>query len=104
MKGMEGALAYYNELSQHLSAVGIATVYGLDDGEVRLRVPVGSRIFSSPQRPTQPPMQWVPGALPPVVKRPERQADNSPPTSAEVKETWINTSSPPTRLHGVMLN
>jgi hypothetical protein len=33
------------------SVVGIATVYGLDDREVGVRVPVGLRIFSSPQRP-----------------------------------------------------
>jgi hypothetical protein len=33
------------------SAVGIATGYGLDDQGVRVRVPVGSRIFSSPSRP-----------------------------------------------------
>jgi hypothetical protein len=30
-------------------AVGIATGYGLDDREVEVRVPVGSRIFSSPR-------------------------------------------------------
>jgi hypothetical protein len=33
------------------SAVGIATGYGLDDGGVGVRVPVGSRIFPSPRRP-----------------------------------------------------
>jgi hypothetical protein len=33
---------------------------------------------------TQPPIQWVLG-----VKRSEREADHSPPTSAEVKKTWI---------------
>jgi hypothetical protein len=32
------------------SAVGIATGYGLDDRGVGVRVPVGSRIFSSPRR------------------------------------------------------
>jgi len=36
--------------------------------------------------PTQPPIQWVPGSLPLGVKRPGRQADHSPPSSAEVKE------------------
>jgi hypothetical protein len=36
--------------------------------------------------PTQPPIQWVPGALSLGVKRPEREADHSPPSSAEVKE------------------
>jgi hypothetical protein len=38
--------------------------------------------------PTQPPIQWVPGALTPGVKRPGREADHSLPTSAEVKNTW----------------
>jgi hypothetical protein len=33
------------------SSVGMATAYGLDDGGVGVRVPEGSRIFSSPRRP-----------------------------------------------------
>jgi hypothetical protein len=33
------------------SAIGIATGYGLDDQVVGVRVPVGSRIFSSPRPP-----------------------------------------------------
>jgi hypothetical protein len=33
------------------SAVGIATGYVLDDPRVGVRVPVGSRMFSSPRRP-----------------------------------------------------
>jgi hypothetical protein len=33
------------------SVVGIATTYGLDDRGVGVRVPVGSRIFSSRNRP-----------------------------------------------------
>jgi hypothetical protein len=44
---------------------------------------------------TQPPIQWVPGALSPWVKRPGREADHSPPASAEVKKLWIYTSTPP---------
>jgi hypothetical protein len=35
------------------------------------------------------------GALFPGVKRPGREADRSPPASAEVKNTWIYTSTPP---------
>jgi hypothetical protein len=35
--------------------------------------------------PTQPPMQWVPGALSLGVKWLGREADHSPPSSAEVK-------------------
>jgi hypothetical protein len=44
---------------------------------------------------TQPPIQCVPGAFPPGIKRPVREADHSPPCSAEVKMTWIYTSTPP---------
>jgi hypothetical protein len=44
---------------------------------------------------TQPPIQWVPGALSPGVKRQGREADHSPPTIAEVKTMWIYTSTPP---------
>jgi hypothetical protein len=36
--------------------------------------------------PTQSPIQWVPGTLPLGVKRPGREADHSPPSSAEVRE------------------
>jgi hypothetical protein len=36
---------------------------------------------------TQPHLQWVLGALSPGVKRSGREADHSPPTSAEVKKT-----------------
>jgi hypothetical protein len=42
---------------------------------------------------TQPPIQWVPGALSPGVKWPGREADRSPPSSAEVKNAWSYTSS-----------
>jgi hypothetical protein len=34
----------------------------------------------------------------------ERQADHSPPTSAEVRKTWIYTPTLPIRLHGVVLS
>jgi hypothetical protein len=37
-------------------------------------------------RPTQPPIQWVAGALSLGVKRQGSEADHSPPSSAEVKE------------------
>jgi hypothetical protein len=36
--------------------------------------------------PTQPPIQWVPGALSLGIKRPGRYANHSPPSSAEIKE------------------
>jgi hypothetical protein len=73
------------------SAVGIATGYELDDRGVGVRVPVGSRIFSTSSRPalgpTQPPIQWILWALFPGVKRPGREAHYSSPTSAEFKKT-----------------
>jgi hypothetical protein len=81
------------------SSVGIATGYGLDGRRVGVRVPVGARIFSTSSRPVlgpiQPPILWVPRALSLEVKRPGRETDHSPSTSAEVKKTWIYTSTPP---------
>jgi hypothetical protein len=38
--------------------------------------------------PTQPPIQWIPGALSLEIKRLGREADHSHPSSAEVKE-WV---------------
>jgi hypothetical protein len=55
-------------------------------------------------RPTQPPIQWVPGTFSRGVKRPGREAHHSPPSSAEIKNPWIFTSTPPIRLHGVVLS
>jgi hypothetical protein len=83
------------------SAVGIATVYGLDDRGFGVWVSVGEWIFTSSRRPNR---LWDPpillsngylGVLPPEVKRPGREADHSPTTSAYVKKTWIYISTPP---------
>jgi len=38
--------------------------------------------------------QWIPGALSPGVKRPGREADHSPSSSAEMKNAWRYTSTP----------
>jgi hypothetical protein len=60
----------------------------------------GFEFFSSPPRtrpvlgPMQPPIQWLPGALSLGIKRPGREADPSPPSSAEVKNSWNYTSTP----------
>jgi hypothetical protein len=66
--------------------------------------------------PTQFPVQCVPRALTPVAKRLGREADHSPPSSADVKNAWRYTSIPPyvsmewclikdrIRLHGVELS
>jgi len=65
---------------------------GLDD---RGWIPGRNRdSFFSPTRldrllsPTQPPIQWVTGALSPGVKRPALQADHSPQSGTEVKNMW----------------
>jgi hypothetical protein len=61
-------------------------------------------VFRTALGPTQPPFQWLSGALSLGVKRLVRGADHSPPSSAEVKNAWSYTSIPPTRLHGVVLS
>jgi hypothetical protein len=72
------------------------TGYGFGRPRGRSSSPCRGKIFhfSTSSRPnlgpTQPPIQWVPG-----VKRPEREADHSPPTSAEVKIMWIYKPTPP---------
>jgi hypothetical protein len=40
----------------------------------------------------------------PGVKAEGREADHSPPSSAEVKNAWSYTSTPLTRLHDVVLS
>jgi hypothetical protein len=74
------------------SLVGIATGYGLDDQGSVVRIPLAGRNFqfSMSSRPalgpTQPPIEWVPGALSTKIKLSECEADHSPPTSSEVKK------------------
>jgi hypothetical protein len=77
------------------SSVSIATGYEMDDQGGGSSSPgrVKNFHFSISSRQalgsTQPPIKWVPG-----VKRQGREADHSPPTSAEVTKVWIYTSSP----------
>jgi hypothetical protein len=55
-----------------------------------------SRSASPVLRSTQPPVQWVPGTLSPGVKRPGREVDHSPPTSAEENvDLHIHSHTPP---------
>jgi len=64
------------------SSVGIATRYGLDSPGIESR---WGRDFLHPSRPvlrpTQPPVQWVPGP-----EQPGRGVDHPPLSGAEVKE------------------
>jgi hypothetical protein len=87
------------------NVVGIATVYGLDDLDVGVRVLVEARILlfyivktGSRAHPTPYPMDNA-GYFP-RSKRYEFEADYSPTTSTEVKKTWIYTSI----LHGAVFN
>jgi hypothetical protein len=58
-------------------------------------------VFTSVLGPTQPPIQWVPGALSLGVKWPGREADHSLPYNAEVKECVELYLCSPIRLKGV---
>jgi hypothetical protein len=85
-------VCYLNYSKSRDSSVGIALGYGLDDRGFRVRFPAGLGIFlfTTASRtalgPIQPPIQWVPGAVSLEVEWPGREADHSPPSSAEVKE------------------
>jgi hypothetical protein len=50
---------------------------------------------------TQPPIQWVPEALPQEVKWPGRETDHSLTASEENVDLYMHS---PIRLHGVVLN
>jgi hypothetical protein len=63
-------------------------------GSIPGRVKNFLHVVQTGSGPTQP-IKWVPGVLSPRVKRPGREADHSPPPSAEVKNTWIYTSTAP---------
>jgi hypothetical protein len=82
------------------SSVGIALGYGLDDRVLGFDSRRGLGIFlfatasGTALGPTQPPLQWIPGALSLGIKGPGREADHSPPSNAEVKNAWSYTSTP----------
>jgi hypothetical protein len=93
-----------------MSAVGIALGYGRRIGVLGFdsRRGLGIFFFITASRmvmgPTQPPIQWVPGALSLEVKRPWREADHSPPSSTEVEEYVELYLHSPIGLHGVVLS
>jgi hypothetical protein len=83
-----------------------STGYGLDDRGFESQEELRIFLFTTASRLalglTQPPIQWAPGVLPLGVKRPGREADYSPPSSADVKNAWNYTSTPPINLRGVV--
>jgi hypothetical protein len=60
----------------------------------RLGIFLFTTVSRPPPVPTQLPIQWVLGVLSLGVKRPGREADHSPPSSAEAKNVWSYTSTP----------
>jgi hypothetical protein len=59
---------------------------------------VGIFLFTTASRtalePSQPPIQWIPGAFSLGIKWLGREPDHSPPSNAEVKNAWSYTSTP----------
>jgi len=83
--------------------------YGLDDRGFESRQELGIFfVLTTASRPplglTQPAVEWVPGVSSLLLKRPGREADNSPPSSADVKDAWSYASIPQILLHGLVLS
>jgi hypothetical protein len=89
-------LSSFHQEAGYLS--GIALGYGLDDRGFESRKGLGIFLFTAAStlalRPTQPPIQWVTVAPFLRVKRLEREADHSPPSSVDVKNAWRYISTP----------
>jgi hypothetical protein len=85
------------------STSGITVGYGLDNLGFESRQGLGIFPFITASRQplghTQLPMQWGPGSLSFGAKRPGRESDHSPPSSAEVKNVWSYTSTPQICFH-----
>jgi len=84
------------EKQEHRAVVRLRTgLLGFDSGGGG----AGNFLFTTASRkavgPTQPPIQWVSGALYVGLKRLGRKADNSLASSADVTNTSTYTSTPP---------
>jgi hypothetical protein len=89
-------------VSEPGSSVTVVSGYGLDDRAIEVRSLTGVKSYFSSASVcrqvlglTQPPVQWVPG-----VPSPGRDADHSPPSSAEVENEWELYLLSPKRLRG----
>jgi hypothetical protein len=71
------------------------TILTTDRGSIRGRKRLFFLVTASPLDlgPIQPPNPWVQRALPLLVRRSEREADQSPPSSAEFKNARSYTST-----------
>jgi len=99
---------FFHQNSVRLLYMSIALGYGLYDRGFESRKGLGIFLFTTASRPplgpTQPPNQWILVAFSLGIKRPGREAGLSPPSIAEIKSSWRYASSPPIRLHGVVLS
>jgi hypothetical protein len=75
---------------------GVRVLAGAGNFSLHHRVQTGSGA-------TQPPIQWVPGAVSLGLKRPGREADHSPPSSAKFRNSWSYTSTLPIQWRGAQL-
>jgi hypothetical protein len=82
--------------------------YSLGDTIVDFYIDMGIFFFATASEPAlgpaQPPIQWVLVTLSLGVKRPGREADHSPPSSAEVKNAWSYTPTSPVCFQGMVLS
>jgi hypothetical protein len=83
-------------------------VLRVDDREFESRKWLEELLLTTVPRPalgpTQPPIQRVPGVLSLGIKQAGREADHSPPSSAEIKECVELYLRSPIRFHGVVLS
>jgi hypothetical protein len=101
-------LVYHSELGSRVSSGSIVSDYGLDDRAIGVWSPAGAKDFSSSLF-----VQTGSGAHPASCTmvtggpfsggkaRPGRDADHSPPSSAEVVNEYELYLLSPKRLHGV---
>jgi hypothetical protein len=95
------------------SSVSIVSGYGLDDRAIEVRYPAGAKDFSSDlcvqigseAHPASCTM-GTEGPFPGGKERPGRDADHSPPSSAEVENEWelylLSPQAPPWRVEGLL--
>jgi hypothetical protein len=89
---------HYGKSRRAVGAQWYALGYRVDDLGFDSWRGLGIILFTTASRtalgPTQPSIQWVRGTVSLGVKRPGREADHSPPSSAEVKKARSYTSTP----------